>query len=205
MATNLRFINRSQDSGKSSVLLFQKNLSTDLSELPFAWRVIQNCGYDCYHPFVYSYHVEISINDESGNYTPHVTAAAGQLLAFGPGPMGPALAPAGPATSPVEVQLLNAQVRGAMDVNIFRNDLLLARKTSIAPQQKAVFQFLPSLWIGIASQVEQGAALSAAVVSEANTELPLLGVARADIVMTGGGGGVKAQPFAFTLENIVKA
>jgi hypothetical protein len=42
-----------------------------------------------------------------------------------------------------------------------------------------------------------------AVVSNINTELSLLGIKSADIVMTGGGPGASATPFAFSLENVV--
>jgi hypothetical protein len=53
--------------------------------------------------------------------------------------------------------------------------------------------------------VQESRALHAAVMSSANTQLPLAGVAAADIVMTGGGTGADAQPFAFALEQIVRA
>ncbi len=46
--------------------------------------------------------------------------------------------------------------------------------------------------------------MNSAIVSEINTELSLLGIASADIIMTGGGAaGQGAQPFVFNLENIV--
>ncbi|MDC0684919.1 hypothetical protein [Sorangium atrum] len=43
------------------------------------------------------------------------------------------------------------------------------------------------------------------MISSVNTELSLLGIASADIVMAGGGAGVDSTPFVFTLENIVAA
>ena len=42
-----------------------------------------------------------------------------------------------------------------------------------------------------------------AVVSNINTEISLLGIASADIVMTGGGPGANSTPFAFSLQNVV--
>jgi hypothetical protein len=38
-----------------------------------------------------------------------------------------------------------------------------------------------------------------------NTEISLEGIASADIVMTGGGSGSSAQPFVFSLQNVVTA
>ena len=73
------------------------------------------------------------------------------------------------------------------------------------PGQQAVFEFKPSIWIGTASQVTQGEVLHPSVLSEVSTELSLQGIASADIVMTGGGPGENAPPFAFSMQNIVMA
>ena len=56
----------------------------------------------------------------------------------------------------------------------------------------------------MASQVAQGVAISSAVMSNANSELSLLGIASADIVMSGGGPGEGSTPYEFNLENIVQ-
>jgi hypothetical protein len=45
--------------------------------------------------------------------------------------------------------------------------------------------------------------MNSAVISDINTELSLLGVASADIVMTGGGAGTSAAPYQFRLANVV--
>ena len=44
--------------------------------------------------------------------------------------------------------------------------------------------------------------MNSAIISNINTELSLLGIASADIVMTGGGPGPNSTPFQFTLENV---
>jgi hypothetical protein len=59
---------------------------------------------------------------------------------------------------------------------------------------------LPQL---LAPQIVQGQVMNSAVVSSINTELSLLGIASADILMTGGGPGASAAPFAFKLQNVV--
>lgn len=71
--------------------------------------------------------------------------------------------------------------------------------------QPAVFEFKPTIWIGVASQIIQGEVMNSAIISNLNTELSLLGIASADIVMTGGGPGRNPTPFSFKLENIVMA
>ncbi|MNT99836.1 hypothetical protein D3C72_2427920 [compost metagenome] len=66
-----------------------------------------------------------------------------------------------------------------------------------------MFQFKPTIWIGVASQIVQGQVMNSAIISNINTQLSLLGIASADIVMTGGGPGANTTPFAFHFENIV--
>jgi hypothetical protein len=45
--------------------------------------------------------------------------------------------------------------------------------------------------------------MNSAIMSCVNTELSLLGIASADIVLTGGGPGRDSSPFQFSLENVV--
>jgi hypothetical protein len=97
---------------------------------------------------------------------------------------------------------LNALELGAVDANVYKCGRLLASKTGVAPGQKATFQFRPTIWIGVASQVEQGEVMNSAILSQINTELSLFGIKNADVVMTGGGPGPNSTPFKFTLENI---
>ena len=80
-----------------------------------------------------------------------------------------------------------------------------ASKTSIAPGQKAVFHFKPTIWIGAISQVAQGEVMNSAIINDVETEISLLGIASADIVMTGGGSGAASTAFEFNLENVVMA
>ena len=75
----------------------------------------------------------------------------------------------------------------------------------MAPGQKAVFAFKPTIFIGVVSEVAEGDVMDSAVISDINTEISLLGIASADIVMTGGGTGPDAVPFAFNLENVQMA
>ncbi|MDB5088090.1 MAG: hypothetical protein JWR09_2084, partial [Mucilaginibacter sp.] len=62
-----------------------------------------------------------------------------------------------------------------------------------------------TLWIGAVSQIWEGDLINSAITSQVNTELSLLGIASADIVMTGGGPGKASTGFNFTLQNIVYA
>ena len=203
MDIKLNFINLSNDVNNSQIVVFQKNVSTDFDELAVAWKVISNCGRGANHPFVFPMATTVTASDSDGNYMPRKVAQNGQLFVVSRSHSGNVLAPGGDASTSREVQVRNDLAAGAINASIFKDGRLLSTKTGIAPGQKAVFEFKPTLWIGTASQVEEGRLMNSAVLSDINTELSLLGIASADIVMTGGGAGTAAVPYRFQLANIV--
>lgn len=201
----LRFINRSNDCGNSEVVLFQRDVIPELGEWAIAWRVIRYCGRDCIHPFTYSTDVEIALGDDHGNFSPRVPASNGTRLTVAAHPGGrPRLGSSPEGTVHSDIEVVNQLGRGAVNVNAFVAGRLIAAKSAVAPGQKAVFRFAPMLWIGVGSQIEEGRALASAVISSVNTPLELGGIASADIVMTGGGGGENARAFQFELENVLR-
>lgn len=204
MDTLLTFVNRSLAGKTSEVVIFQRNLAMDMGALSVAWKVIRYCGRDCTHPLIYPADYELAVGDQWGNFSPRLRARNGQAFNVVGTPLsGRRLQPDSRPCSPTEIQVLNELQRGAVNVCLYRGGALLGVKTSVAPQQKAVFQYKPTIWIGVASQVVQGSPFDSAVVPSRAIELSLLGIASADIVMTGGGPGPDAEPYDFTLENIV--
>lgn len=91
-----------------------------------------------------------------------------------------------------------------INANCYKDGRLLAVKTELPPNQKAVFEFRPTIYIGVIPQVEEGAEMNSAIISQVNSEINLFGISSADIVMTGGGPGEDSTVFNFTLENINK-
>lgn len=206
MDIKLRFVNQSLDGNQSEVLIYQKSLHASMAALTMAWKVIRYCGHGCNHPFVYPTTLEVGVADDHGNFSPRVAARHGQALKLVSTPTGSRrLVQAGQASASNELDVINAMERGATHVCVFRAGRMVSVKTALAPGQKAVFQYPPMLWIGVASQVVQGMPLNSAVMSAQHTELPLLGIASADIVMSGGGPGESATPYEFRLDNIVSA
>lgn len=199
----LNFINRSNDVNNSEVVIFQKNVAVDFDEIAVAWKVIQNCGRNDNHPFVYPLNFDVSASDSYGNYTPQLTAYDGQAYEMIQDTSGDILQLSStPAVSSYEVEVRNNLTAGAIDANIYRDGRLLAAKTDIVPGQKADFQFQPKIYIGVVSQVVEGETMNSAILQQINTEINLFGIQSADIVMTGGGNGPTATAFNFTLENI---
>lgn len=202
MDIQLNLINNSNDANNSQIVIFQKNVAANFSELAVAWRVVQNLGQGDNHPFTFPMAMAVSASDSYGNYTPKLPAQNGQLFSMSLTASGDQLVASGSGTSSSEVQVLNSLPKGAINASIYKDGKILATKTSVAPQQKAVFQFKPTIWIGVVSQIVQGQVMNSAIISSVNTELSLLGMASADIVMTGGGPGQDSTAFQFTLENV---
>lgn len=201
-AIQLRFVNESNDHNNSEILVFSKNVATTASEVAVAWTVIRNCGRGAWHPFAYPMASQVGAIDADGNYMPLLDAQPGMLFEEKMDPSGHVLVPAGEGTSAEEIQILNGLEQGAITACVYKDGRLFASQPGIMPQQKAAFSFKPTIWIGVASQVSEGAQLDSAIVSSVNTEISLYGISSADIVMTGGGAGPDAQPFMFTLQNV---
>lgn len=205
MNVELRLINRSYDVNNSQVVIFQKNVATSFDEVAIAWRVVKNLGYQDCHPFTYPMEFAVGVEDAWGNFTPHYPATVSQQWRMIRDETGDVLRLASSATTdPEEVEICNDLDSGAIHANVYRAGKLVAWKTNITPDQKAVFRFKPTIFIGVVSEVEEGEAIDAAIVSCINTELNLLGLRSADIIMTGGGMGPSATRFKFNLANVNK-
>jgi hypothetical protein len=203
MNISLNFINNSNDANNSQVVIFQKNVATNFDEVAVAWKVISFAGRGDSHRIEFPLTNSAAVAEAGGDAGAPVSAPNGTLLAAQDAGDGAVLTAAGSASSAKEIQVLNQRARGSIDAQIYKDGRLLAVKTSVAPQQKAVFQFKPTIWIGVVSSVQEGELLDSAVLAQVNTELSLLGIASADIVISGGGPGPNAASIKFSLQNIV--
>ncbi len=202
MDIKLNFINNSNDQSNSNYVVFSKNAATNFPELAVAWLVIKNCGQGDNHPFTFPMEQQVGVSDSYGNYTPRQNAENGQKFVVALNTSGTHLSFMGPASSNTEIQVVNGLVKGAVNAGIYKDGKLFAVKNGIAPAQMAVFSFKPTIWIGAVSQLDQGEVMNSAILSYINTEISLMGIASADIVVTGGGAGPDSRPFMFNLENI---
>jgi hypothetical protein len=199
----LNFINHSADTNNSSIVIFQQNDAEDIAEIAIAWQVIENCGRLCNHPFTFSTNFQVSAGDSYGNHTPQLNAFNGDAFDMTKDTSGDVLQLSNtPATSSNEVEVRNNLETGAIDANCYRDGKIMASKTNLAPGQKAVFEFQPTIYIGVVSQVTEGDVMNSAIISQINTKISLFGIISADIVMTGGGPGADSTPFNFSLQNI---
>ncbi|GGH66983.1 hypothetical protein HNQ91_001754 [Filimonas zeae] len=200
-AIKLNFINQSNDTNNSQIVIFQKTNSA--GDIPaIAWTVIKNCGRDFTHPFEYPMSYQITATDSFGNTSPKLAANNGDQFSFVLEPSGHALHLLQEAGNPEAVTVANNLAEGAINAGIYKDGRLLAAIDRILPEEKASFSFTPTIWIGAVSQLEEGAVIDTAIAQQIDTEISLLGIQSADIIMRGGGSGPDAKPFTFNLENI---
>ncbi len=201
---SLNLINRSQSVEDANVIIFQQNAAAS-TETSVAWKVISNLGPGDYHPFGLSIDLTVAAADPYGNITPQLPAPDGTRFDMISSPMGNRLnLNERPASSPQVVEIYNELPVGSVSALAYRNGLLLAQTTGIAQGQKAVFVFEPIIYLTLNSEIEEGQIMEG-VSLNTTTQISLLGIKGADIVLTGGGSGAGTQPFMFSLQNLVMA
>ncbi|ODC03060.1 hypothetical protein BFW38_05360 [Terasakiispira papahanaumokuakeensis] len=200
----LNLINHSADANNSDYVIFQKNAATDVNIQSVAWKVVKNLGNSDNHPFEYPMEFQVCAKDYNGNYMPKITAHNDHVYEVIMAQSGHQLRDGSQtAANPNEVEVWNNLTQGAIDAQIYRDGKLLATKVNVAPGSKANFEFKPKIFIGMVSQVEEGTVMNSNVTIQYLTEIDLLGVSSADIIITGGGRGTDSVPFKFTLSNVI--
>jgi len=205
MDITLNFINRSDDAGNSQILIFGKNPETSLDAIAQAWAVIPAGAPNMSHALLYPAETGLTVQDSYGNFTPMQPAAPGQHFRFVAGEEGGAVEPAIAAGPADQITLANDLIQGSVNACLYKGKHLYLCERHVLPGQTAAFRLKPVIWVGVASGSDSGAGSGSATLSSDATKISLLGLASADVVMTGGGTGPNAEPLLFTLENIVTA
>ncbi|WP_343694301.1 hypothetical protein [Flavobacterium sp.] len=201
----LNFINKSEVLNNKSVVIFQKNAAENFEENTVAWKVIKNLARFESHPFVLPLNFEVAGQDSYGNYSTRLTTRIGEAYEIVPDySLSLHTRYSGLSVNNTQVEISNKLPHGVLNVYCYKGGKIVATKNNLASGQKAAFKFHPRIYIGVVSQVMEGGIMNSAILSQVNTEINLLGISEADIIMTGGGLGEDAEPFNFTLENVVK-
>ncbi len=200
----LDFVNESNDWRGHDIAIFHKNDVMGMPQYVPAWKVIQKCGPYKHHPFLYSLCCEIGMSDSYGNYTLKCPAINGRLYQAANSGLCNKIAFAGKGSRVGMIEAENIMQKGAVNINIFRNNRVAATRRGLAPGQSALFETKPVIYIGVADGAKEGEMLSSETIKGINTKISLLGIAKAQILMTGGGSGPDASPFRFDLINVVR-
>lgn len=195
MEAKLNFVNQSNSASDVEVII-----APSASADAIAWIVIKNCGKGDNHPFVFPFDFQICAADSFGNYTPRMDADTGQQFAMVTKASGDVLEYKGKSTNPAAVEIVNDLAKGAINALTYKDGKLYEQKSNLAPAQKAAFDPKPGIYIGVADQACEGEVVPAGF---NGTTLSLLGIANADIVMSGGGPSGSDTPYLFKLENVV--
>lgn len=203
MEIKLNFINKSNDQNNSQLVIFQKTPAAHPDELAVAWKVIQNCGQGDSHPFALPLDFSVGADKRHAYQPPQPPVIGGQSLKMVLNGEQWQLLAADGSNLPAP-QAANNLSPGAINVSLDKDGQLLATNIPQEMSAAGVSESKPGLLIGVAPQGSAGETANAAIVAAINAEISLLGIASADIVMTGGGPGPDATPFTFSLENVVE-
>jgi hypothetical protein len=202
MDVKLNFIDHSTGTTDSHVVIFARDASAAAGSPAVAWKVIHSRPGETHH-FIFPLHCEVEVEYGAGQHTRRQQAEAGQRFTFTEVDGRPHLLESGAAATRKVVEIVNGLSQGAIDANVYRGGRLFATRRGIAPKHDAVFSIEPTLRVGAVQHVHEGSIMNLAVLTSVNTELSLLGIASADIVMTGGGPGRSSMPFQFNLQKLV--
>ena len=201
MNIEITFINDTDDMNNTEVVIIQKNIAPSAEQTAVAWNVIENCGRGWSHAFNYPLNYSVGAADCYGNLTPQITASNGLKWELAATKSGNILELSQePATRFKGVEIKNNLLQGSFDAQIYRDGKLLATKKNLVPLQKAIFEFAPTIWVAAMTGIEEGQILSPILLSEFYSEISLMGINKANLIMTGGGIGPEAKPYSFILE-----
>ncbi|NHZ89910.1 hypothetical protein F2P45_12930 [Massilia sp. CCM 8733] len=192
------YINRAGGFPAPDVLVFQQAEGAR-PERAIAWKVIRRCAPGHTHPFTFSPTLEVCLGDEFGNFTPRLQAGCGAHFALRPLARGRELVRRADA-APGEIVVRNELARGALDVCVYRDAHLLARRCALAPGLTALLRLAPVLWFGVAAGARQGEPLGAAAQVSALTPLPLARLSSVRVALRGGG----PEAFAFEFDEAAR-
>lgn len=190
MDIQITFINQSQEN-HPHVAICQKNL---VDGTVTAWQVIK-CGRHNEHSFLYTLDTDLATEDDYGNESDLVQVANGQK--WDALPENELRLDSTPASNRDCIEVKNGLSHGAIDALLYKDEKILATRIGIAPGQVAGFAFNMEIWLGIVpKEVEEGELLSPSLLT---TMISLMGLTKANIIMTGGGTGSSAKPVVFNV------
>lgn len=189
----IKVIDNSNDASLKRVLIHVRNQANGFEEdTPLIWKdyiVSQNITHD-FHPFKPIY-LQISYPDQ-GIYFPTFQPTVGKKYYILNGEITQESA-ASPST---ETHVHNNHDSYNMSVQVVRDHSVMDSKI-LTPGSIFKYKYRPNFWIQITDLESEGDP------SDANTEISVLGVKSAHVIVTGGGAGPSAMPYSFTLTNII--
>ena len=192
----LRVINNSSNNDLN-VIIFQKNEVADFETSAIAWTVLSNLDINKNKTVIFGSELRMGYKKIDTLSETIVCTPGQQIIANEDFTMGYN----GPSNNVNEIEIIsNVFTLAAITGRLYRSNRLLMQSNLLDNGSIGYFRTRPTLWIGVVAGINQGDIIGGEILSQVNTELGLLGIASADIVITGGSGD---NPYNFTLQNIV--
>jgi hypothetical protein len=162
--------------------------------------VIKNCGTGDNHPFQLDAQYQLGGTGADGKSLTQVDALNGQVWNVIGSATGDQLElDKNPGTANEFIEIRNENAKGSIVGELYNNGLLIAKTDPIDPGQNGTFGFRQAIYIGAMDSMEEGALLDSAALDQLQSQVGLMGVSAADIIMTGGGVGPNATQYQFEL------
>lgn len=185
--------------------MFQRQVVLEKGIFPVAWQLFVPGSYDQAKQIPFSGSLLIDVNDWRGNYSQRLPVVEGDSFKVMDDLCCGRLFLHNSQNCPNRrISVFNGLKKGAIDINLYRSGRLFGKWPGLIPGQSAFFRDNKTIFISTAFRLEPGMPVTNTHLTGMTKRLDLHGIAKADIVMTGGGFGRGALPFAFHMENIQK-
>lgn len=194
----IQFVNKSMSTAPVDVVFFEPARFFDSQTMRNPFLFIQQCPYDFTHPFLFENSLQLGLRDQYGNYTPQVTVKDGsrysiRLIS------GKVQLVQEANEHAADVEIFNELPQGSPDIILRRGRVITAWRSGLAPGEFYSFRLPDEFYARKISGIQQARRLVQLEMDGYSTLIRLNGVANAELLLTGGGTGVQAQKYVFTL------
>jgi len=204
MSTDVKitYFNNAMNPDKPTIFVFTKNQIPTFDTLKHgvAWRTLPDIGKGSSTCLVYPIETHVQAMWGTCNKTQMLSAKIGKRYVVEEDSTGIILTEAGQASQPTAIEVSSlVNVSGGIRAQIVKDGTPLMEKNIVAYGQKATFVLHPKLYWGVASEIQEGQAISSAVL---NTDQfwvqDIEGVDHATVTLTGN----PKSGYKFVVENL---
>ncbi len=189
-SVKITYVNESANQDLPKIFLFLKNEIPTFDALRdgVAWRVIEDVGRGSSCEFDYPIETAVRASWNNGTCrTALLDSSIGRRYCVTEDDTGIVIAADGDAGNTRSIDVVNdIRVSGGVSADLYKDGKLMMRKNVVAYGQKATFVLHPKLYVGLASEIQEGSLLSSAVLdSDHFHELDLEGLTELKFALTG--------------------
>jgi hypothetical protein len=205
MDIQLVFINESDSTAQTRVVLFQKNNAAENSaQQPVAWRVLPVSARGTQQKIHVSKHLSVAARDTSGSICEQHLTEYNQLWDVINTRTRDWMILDRSNSFRDQIGIRNSLQRAVVTAQIYKDGRLLAEQPDVQPHQTAVFQFDNTIWMALTNDlIREGDRISSEASLKFVTELPLEGFSKADLILTNTGDEYKFRLLPIAQEKVL--